>query len=694
MTKISSAITLIVPALFVMLGLSFHAVTYDNDPDYGYLLNGLNIAELHPVVLTAHPGTTVQWLSAAVLRCVHVLDLSDPDDIQASVLKDPDRYIRAIRAVLLLLIGLALLWLGLTALRLTGNLLYAILLQLTPFWSVTVLYFSWTKVWPEPMLVFASIILVIALLRFCFDDNRESRRHALHLGLISGFGLATKATFLPLTLIPLIVLPQHKRRLQFIAYTVLAFVLLTLPALPEYLNMLRWFEGMATHTEKYGKGPSGFVDWAQYKAGLAAIIRVDWLLVLFAFLGATAWIALRLRHAWRERQADSLAQRFLLAATVALVGGILLVSRHFNHYYLIPEWCLSGLLMLAFLLAIERLGSTSRLLARAIFPTLLLISACLLFFHSTLPALRGLDRDHRTSNEETLRVQKLLASDYSGYAAFYYYPYSLNPYAALKWGNAYAKLRYSEALACIWPKALFFDARFGTFFSWETHFPVEDILDEYGSRLLLVGGPMTEPDARRVRDNGLSITPLYRGRSQAIYHIDVKASPLFALHRKTSYEATCDAEALSPDGEFYLSGEKRFKNQGSQSRERSRSGSFSAKLSGPNAFAMEHELKDVRTGERITTLVWRLASHDDAFLVVSASDPALFYLQTGNPARLDEKGWQLLSLAFTATEKLERATLKVYVWNNSRWTAYFDDMRVTRSPLGESSAPQTAPHGN
>jgi len=692
--KTARVLTIVLPSLFVLMGLSFHATTYDNDPGYAYLLNGLKIAELNPVVCVAHPGTTVQWLTAAVLRGVHALDLSDPDDLQTSVLKDPDRYIRAVRAVLVLLVGLSLLWVGLAALRLTGSLLYAILLQLPPFYSADLLHSSWAKVWPEPMLVFASTILVAALLELSFDDSRKGHGHARRLGLITGFGLATKVTFLPLALIPLVALSRQKHRWQFVAYTILAFFLLTVPALPEYLNMLTWFVGMATHTEKYGLGSFGLLDSALFTTSLFEIVRVDWLLVLVALLGASAWMAMRFLPAWREKLIDSSAPRILLAASVAQAAGILLVAKHFKHYYLIPEWCLTGLLMLAFLLALDRLGRTARLFARTILPTLLLTLSCLLFFISIVPALRGLDRDGRAANEETLRVQKSIESDDPGSTVFHYYPYSLSPYAALKWGDAHTRIRYAEALACVWPKALFYDVRYGSFYSWETLLPVGDILEQYGSRLLLVGGPLSEPATQAVRDQGLAITPRYLGRFQAIYEIDVKESPLFAASRNAPYEATCDAETLSPDREYYLSGKRRFKNQGSRTSERPHSGSYSARLAGPNTFAMEHELRDVRAGERIMVSVWRMASHDDAFLVVSTSDPALFYLQTGNPVRLDEKGWQLLSLAFTAAEPLEGATLKVYVWNNSRWTAYFDDMTVTRSPLGAGGAPQTTPHGN
>jgi hypothetical protein len=67
----------------LFVGVCFRIIQGDflNDPDYAYLLNGLNILRLHGPAQIDHPGTTVQLIagfgfSLADPNSVRRLDLS------------------------------------------------------------------------------------------------------------------------------------------------------------------------------------------------------------------------------------------------------------------------------------------------------------------------------------------------------------------------------------------------------------------------------------------------------------------------------------------------------------------------------------------------------------------------------------------------------------------------------------------
>ena len=61
------------------------------DPDYWYLFDALNIINGDWPKHIAHPGTTVQWISAIIIKTLH--PLSTAENINVKVLTSPERYL-------------------------------------------------------------------------------------------------------------------------------------------------------------------------------------------------------------------------------------------------------------------------------------------------------------------------------------------------------------------------------------------------------------------------------------------------------------------------------------------------------------------------------------------------------------------------------------------------------------------------
>src|SRR5262245_47286202 len=104
---------------------------YNYDPEYPYLLNGLNLVEGVAPRHTDHPGTPVQLLAAGGIWIAHAVTRPGTS-VRADVLTRPEFFLSAVGAGLLALQGLATTVLGWTVLRSTGSLAWALTAQAAP----------------------------------------------------------------------------------------------------------------------------------------------------------------------------------------------------------------------------------------------------------------------------------------------------------------------------------------------------------------------------------------------------------------------------------------------------------------------------------------------------------------------------------------------------------------------------------
>ena len=168
-------VLIILPIVFLIIGLNFNRTWFSGDPEYAYLLNGVNIATLHSVGHTDNPGTPVQMYSAVVLRIAHFLSSSEAIDLQTDVLQNPDQYVELERKVSVILNSLMILFLGFGSFLLLHNIWLSLILQVTPFVSSNLLEHAFTKVSPEPLLIFTVMLLVLLLLKYYKEVDKNKK---------------------------------------------------------------------------------------------------------------------------------------------------------------------------------------------------------------------------------------------------------------------------------------------------------------------------------------------------------------------------------------------------------------------------------------------------------------------------------------------------------------------------------------
>jgi hypothetical protein len=513
------AILLVFPAIFLFFALSFNRTHFGNDPEYAYLLNGINIGMLKPVGHTDNPGTTVQIFSAVVLRCAYLIQPDKSEGFQKYILRNADRHIELERKILIAINGIVMLLLGFISLILLRNLWLSLLLQIMPFTSVNLTEHVFTKVSPEPVLLIVTAALILLIFRYYFSLKRDEKINVLLIALVAGFGIATKATFLPLILIPLLLLNSWMLRKRFLLFLGLFFIVFTLPAVPEYPHMAKWFLLLSSHTGTYGAGGLGIFNVAQYLNNLVEICLINPIL-LVTLLVSVLIISLKLiKSSFKQEFKSNKTFRIVTALAISQLAGILMVAKHYHaNHYLAPELCMVAANWIFIIIYLkEKLPDNYRKVMVFVPILFLLIVATLVIMNRSY--LQEANQGYIQSNQDYNKMTQLLENEFKGYTCAYYYPTSINPYSALRWGNVYSRFQHTRAIKEIYPDGYFFDIRTHQFSLWETPVATSTMYEISNKKLLIIGGPFEESERMKIEQSGIKLIEVFKSHTQIIYRV-------------------------------------------------------------------------------------------------------------------------------------------------------------------------------
>jgi len=674
-----AALLILIPLVFLVIGLSFDRTKYGTDPESAYLLNGLNIASGKAVGHYDNPGTTVQIYSALVLRTTHIFRFNG-SDFQTDVLQNSEYYIEILRKGFIILNSIIIMVLGLFVYNSLKNIWAGLALQLAPFLSVTLLEECFTKVAPEQFLFTAMAVFIMLILKFQAASDPGRLKYSWMFGLLAGFGLATKLTFLPVLIIPFIILKGQRNKWIYVLSVFPSFILFTLPAAKGYLNMAGWFLNLGTHTGTYGQGDSGFIDPSKYFSSIISIAVNNKSLVAVMCAAAILLIAAYLNKTKLKNKNINNEALLLLALLMAQAGSILMVAKHYHsNHYLFPALCLTGfLLVVMYQLAAKWVQVKDIRLVKLSLPATMagIIVVSLL----NIPYLSLAYQGYRMSNQSTDETSARLERDYKDFVKVYYYPGSFNKYSSLRWGNVYSRQYSSEMLMKLFPEGLFYNAWDKSFQLWETNIPAKEFLKKYSNRILLVGGPMTTAEFTKVEQDGLKLKKLFDSRVQAVYQIDIPASEIFGTGTQSSdavWSLQTDLELLSTDGKWILANDStQFCANASLAAGKARSGKSAFMMPATDSYAMAYELKDVKPGNKFDISIWKSAGSTNAYLVASGvNDP--FYRQSNGYIESDKSGWQKVVLDLQLPADFKGNKLKIYLWNHSDSPVWFDDFMIS-----------------
>jgi hypothetical protein len=381
------------------------------DPDYYYLLSALDIVQQRVVGLYHHPGTTAELFGAAVIR---VMDSSaaSVDDVETAVFTNPEAFFSGIYWATAVLIALSLLTVGIVTMRYTGNALLTIAFQLSPFVSSLVLIETLSHFKAEPFLLVEYVLLIAVIGAWIYDEARlTSHRFWIASALICGAGIATKLTFIPALVIPLVLLSGWKHRGLFVVGTVVTAGILMWPIRDELSVLRTYLSGVTFHTGLYASGKEGLIDFRVYGHNFVDFLRNYSFAVGIVVFGAATFFIAR-----------GTPRRALLALLLTHLVGIALMTKYYltpgTERYFMASFCLLGPTIIVSTISLVRSGYVEGPTARRAFGIAL---AAILVWGESAEVRAVTMRVRQLRSDETLAQQRVMAD-------------------ALAWRPGYAKI--------------------------------------------------------------------------------------------------------------------------------------------------------------------------------------------------------------------------------------------------------------
>jgi len=499
---------------------------HNSDPEYAYLLNSLNIAELKSPSHIDHPGTPLQVLGGL---CIGIANIGNPGDItQQNVINESEYYLYLLNMLLAAVIAGAALLVGIFAFEISGKLYLGLLLQVSLFCSPHI-YHELVRVRPETLLIsitYLFLIPVIATLKFRAEDHLK--KYLAAFALLTGLGIATKIVFVPLAIIPLILIPRFKNKILFVLFTILSFLFFTIPIWPKFSGFFSWCYRLLTRSGRYGGGEADFVDTSKFFDNIFAALTENPVFSLALLLSVVFLVRSLMRSRGEERVHAHIDLRVLMSLIVAQFLQVLLVSKHYSPHYLLPALMLTGITMFCLGRNVCSLGD----LGKRKQPVVLLVAAVGVgFVVYTWNGIGRMASGLRVRSEESLAVVEAM-NRYPEHDKVYYYRSSSKMFA-LHFGNSFAGSEYGAKLNSMFPGHYFYNVWSRAYSDFSRNIVMEQYIKDNPERLK-AGNPKSfkvvfqgrsferSRNANQGHKPELDLIDVHEGPEETIYLLNLK----------------------------------------------------------------------------------------------------------------------------------------------------------------------------
>ncbi len=323
------------------------------DGEYVYLLNGLNIStfQFKNIGFTDHPGTPFLVLTGVFIKLSHLL--FGQGNIIDDVITRPDFYLKACSMFMLGLSSLILIWGGKKIIDKTKSITAMIFIQGTYFLSEIVLSMQLRFI-VDRLLPLVAFIFSVYTILFLYNEISE-RKYAIFSGLILGFGFIAKFNFVVIAFIPPLIL-NYKYWIRYVSSFLIAAFLSFLPVIDKFGNAKKFILQLFLNKGTYGGGERGIIDSEMFLSTFGKLYEYgENFLCFFAFALASVFLYLLFKKGKKENRKKALFFAGFLVASILMV---IMISKNFKSYYLIPTLGISGI---ATFLALQFLSYYSKL---------------------------------------------------------------------------------------------------------------------------------------------------------------------------------------------------------------------------------------------------------------------------------------------------------------------------------------------
>ena len=336
----------VIPLLYFIAGSYFRNLLGNLslrscDPEYIYFMSGLTLSDGNfKLGHFDNPGTPLQILVALVFKFIYFFR-STPVPYVEDVLLHSDLYLSVTSLFIAAITAGLLIYAGYKVYQSTKSVFYALIVQTSPFLPV-IWYDLIGRVAPELMMPFPVVLMTVFLISIYFQNEPFTYRSVLFLAFCSAFCLSIKLTFLPLWIIPFIVIEGWKKKLTFVVSAILMLFIIAFPMTMQFGFFWGWVKNLFMHSGQYGGGESNIIDFASLGTNLKELYGYE-KRYFYVFFGLIATLVVYLGYF--RKKAEKRISLFAIALIIAISLQIIMVGKHYAHRYFIPVLMLSPLMI-------------------------------------------------------------------------------------------------------------------------------------------------------------------------------------------------------------------------------------------------------------------------------------------------------------------------------------------------------------
>ncbi len=678
------AIYLLIAGVYLIHWIPFYAG--NPDPVYAYLFNGMNLATGKiEVGHTDHPGTPVQCFAAIVIFIRHLFHHNIP--LYQDVILHPESYLRTICTAISLLFVFTSWYTGYYLFERTGNIILALLFQLTPLLGSNVMYAQNPQ--PESFLIIAGMLFIA----YIYYQSVYKKVHALPApgwkqialyALFTGFLVACKFTCAPLMLLVLFLVPSFRLCAGYILLSVFFFFLFITPAYLSWSIMFHWVYSLATHTGIYGQGSTGVIDPVEFRAHLKDIFKEDFYFTAIFILLVAALIVAFIKRKQMGRE-NRVYVRLLSGTFLSCTVLTLLVAKHYSFHYILPiKLCFPLILAGSYevLAPVVNIQQKRRNIAFFYcFIGILLLGAVKdTYPHFSLSISHAVPDTLKKYPGEPL----IISADYQ--AAF------IEP--SLDFGTRYSAsshFKYWEFLQKVYPQSYLYKQNEGTIAHWAGVAFIPELFAKFNK--VIVYFYHNRPVERDTILNNLCTWnhTIKLADSRVIYANPETKEYIYELSDTyniskillaDSEETDFDFEKLTADKTDFIAtdGTHLLKVTNPLVTAEHHSGSTSILLNEQNQYTAAYHIKSA-PGSIVKVSIWRKSDDRCSNIVLSSSSDGDFYNSGQEVTDSGANGWKQIKYECMVPAYLKDSTVAFYLFYYGHGSAYFDDLSIKVYPM-------------
>jgi hypothetical protein len=339
---------IIIPALYIFFGNYVQQIVgmyslRSIDPEYIYYISGLSVANGHlELGHIDNPGTPLQYFVALSFRIIYLFRTGNYSFIEDALL-NADMYLTVTNLFLIAFVSAFLFFAGVQAYKVSKKISYSLLVQVTPFFA-GIMYSNIGRVTPENMLPIPIVLLSLLLLRIIKNKADTDTWHSnILFASIVALGISIKLTFLPVFIIPLIIIKSWKKRITYTLLSTIFFLIFALPVTLQLKTFWNWTKALFLNSGKYGTGEKNIIDFNTFIPNFIKLWNENEIFFIVFSLFVIVVIA---SIFFNKHKRNSLNIRLSIALVFSIFIQIIMVCKHFEQRYFVASLFLLPLLII------------------------------------------------------------------------------------------------------------------------------------------------------------------------------------------------------------------------------------------------------------------------------------------------------------------------------------------------------------